>query len=52
MRRKSPRAGDRGPNAGASKRMFDQTIGIHPAPPRNSSRMREKFVRPEKLAAE
>jgi len=37
---------------GASKKMFDQTIGIHPSAAEEFVTMREKFVRPEKLAAE
>ncbi|MBV9859483.1 MAG: glutathione-disulfide reductase [Alphaproteobacteria bacterium] len=36
---------------GASKRMFDQTIGIHPSAAEEFVTLREKFVRP-KLAAE
>src|SRR5207237_2171180 len=37
---------------GASKRMFDQTIGIHPSAAEEFDTMREKFVSPQKLAAE
>ena len=37
---------------GASKRMFDQTIGIHPSTAEESVTMREKFVRPQTLAAD
>jgi len=37
---------------GASKRMFDQTVGIHPSAAEEFVTMREKFVRPAKLAAE
>src|SRR6266568_4833737 len=37
---------------GASKRMFDQTIGIHPSAAEEFVTMREKFVRPVKAAAE
>ena len=36
---------------GASKRIFDQTVGIHPSAAEEFVTMREKFVRP-KLAAE
>ncbi len=38
--------------SGATKRMFDQTIGIHPSAAEEFVTMREKFVRPQKLAAE
>jgi glutathione reductase (NADPH) len=37
---------------GASKKMFDQTVGIHPSAAEEFVTMREKFVRPQKLAAE
>ncbi|HLY43941.1 MAG TPA: glutathione-disulfide reductase [Stellaceae bacterium] len=38
---------------GASKRMFDQTVGIHPSAAEEFVTMREKFVRPpQKEAAE
>jgi glutathione reductase (NADPH) len=37
---------------GASKRMFDQTVGIHPSAAEEFVTMREKFVRPQKAAAE
>ncbi|HEV8029407.1 MAG TPA: glutathione-disulfide reductase [Stellaceae bacterium] len=37
---------------GASKKMFDQTIGIHPSAAEEFVTMREKFVRPQKAAAE
>jgi glutathione reductase (NADPH) len=37
---------------GASKRMFDQTVGIHPSAAEEFVTMREKFVRPVKAAAE
>jgi glutathione reductase (NADPH) len=37
---------------GASKRMFDQTVGIHPSAAEEFVTMREKFVRPQKQAAE
>ena len=33
---------------GASKRMFDQTVGIHPSAAEEFVTMREKFVRPQK----
>lgn len=36
---------------GASKRMFDETVGIHPSAAEEFVTMREKFVRP-KMAAE
>jgi glutathione reductase (NADPH) len=35
---------------GASKRMFDQTVGIHPSAAEEFVTMREKFVRPVKAA--
>ena len=37
---------------GASKRMFDQTVGIHPSAAEEFVTMREKTVRPTKMAAE
>jgi glutathione reductase (NADPH) len=37
---------------GASKRMFDQTVGIHPSAAEEFVTMREKVVRPAKLAAD
>jgi glutathione reductase (NADPH) len=37
---------------GASKRMFDQTVGIHPSAAEEFVTMREKLVRPQKAAAE
>ncbi|MBO0736110.1 MAG: glutathione-disulfide reductase [Alphaproteobacteria bacterium] len=37
---------------GASKRMFDQTVGIHPSAAEEFVTMREKLVRPAKLAAD
>jgi len=37
---------------GASKRMFDQTVGIHPSAAEEFVTMREKFVLPQKPAAE
>jgi glutathione reductase (NADPH) len=37
---------------GASKKMFDQTIGIHPSAAEEFVTMREKFVRPQKAAAD
>jgi len=37
---------------GASKRMFDETVGIHPSAAEEFVTMREKTVRPTKLAAE
>jgi glutathione reductase (NADPH) len=37
---------------GASKRQFDQTVGIHPSAAEEFVTMREKTVRPQKLAAE
>lgn len=37
---------------GASKRMFDQTVGIHPSAAEEFVTMREKTVRPQKAAAE
>jgi glutathione reductase (NADPH) len=37
---------------GASKRMFDQTVGIHPSAAEEFVTMREKFIRPVKAAAE
>jgi len=37
---------------GASKKMFDQTVGIHPSAAEEFVTMREKFVRPQKAAAE
>ena len=38
--------------SGATKKMFDQTIGIHPSAAEEFVTMREKTVRPTKLAAE
>jgi glutathione reductase (NADPH) len=38
--------------AGATKRMFDQTVGIHPSAAEEFVTMREKAVRPQKQAAE
>ena len=38
--------------AGATKRMFDQTVGIHPSAAEEFVTMREKTVRPQKQAAE
>jgi glutathione reductase (NADPH) len=37
---------------GASKKMFDQTVGIHPSAAEEFVTMREKFVRPQKAAAD
>ncbi len=37
---------------GVSKRMFDETVGIHPSAAEEFVTMREKMVRPTKLAAE
>ena len=37
---------------GVSKRMFDETVGIHPSAAEEFVTMREKLVRPAKLAAE
>jgi glutathione reductase (NADPH) len=37
---------------GVSKRMFDETVGIHPSAAEEFVTMREKLVRPTKLAAE
>ncbi len=37
---------------GASKKMFDQTVGIHPSAAEEFVTMREKFIRPVKAAAE
>jgi glutathione reductase (NADPH) len=37
---------------GASKRMFDQTVGIHPSAAEEFVTMREKTVRPVKMAAD
>jgi glutathione reductase (NADPH) len=37
---------------GASKRMFDATVGIHPSAAEEFVTMREKFVRPQKQAAD
>ena len=37
---------------GASKRMFDETIGIHPSTAEEFVTLRKKFVRPQKAAAE
>jgi len=37
---------------GASKRMLDETVGIHPSAAEEFVTMREKTVRPTKLAAE
>jgi glutathione reductase (NADPH) len=38
--------------SGATKRMFDQTVGIHPSAAEEFVTMREKTVRPTKLAAD
>ena len=38
--------------SGATKKMFDQTVGIHPSAAEEFVTMREKTVRPTKLAAE
>jgi glutathione reductase (NADPH) len=37
---------------GASKKMFDQTVGIHPSAAEEFVTLREKFVRPQKAAAD
>jgi glutathione reductase (NADPH) len=37
---------------GATKRQFDQTVGIHPSAAEEFVTMREKTVRPTKLAAD
>jgi glutathione reductase (NADPH) len=37
---------------GASKKMFDQTVGIHPSAAEEFVTMREKVVRPQKEAAD
>jgi glutathione reductase (NADPH) len=37
---------------GATKKQFDQTVGIHPSAAEEFVTMREKVVRPAKLAAE
>jgi glutathione reductase (NADPH) len=37
---------------GASKKMFDQTVGIHPSAAEEFVTMREKYIRPVKAAAE
>ncbi|MBV8888914.1 MAG: glutathione-disulfide reductase [Alphaproteobacteria bacterium] len=37
---------------GATKKQFDQTVGIHPSAAEEFVTMREKFVRPQKAAAE
>ena len=37
---------------GASKRVFDETVGIHPSAAEEFVTMREKTVRPQKQAAE
>ena len=37
---------------GATKRQFDQTVGIHPTAAEEFVTMREKTVRPTELAAE
>ena len=37
---------------GATKKQFDQTVGIHPSAAEGFVTMREKTVRPAKLAAE
>ena len=37
---------------GASKKIFDQTVGIHPSAAEEFVTMREKFVRPQKEAAD
>jgi glutathione reductase (NADPH) len=36
---------------GATKRQFDQTVGIHPSAAEEFVTMRDKYVRPEKKAA-
>jgi glutathione reductase (NADPH) len=37
---------------GATEKLFDQTVGIHPSAAEEFVTMREKTVRPTKLAAE
>ncbi len=37
---------------GATKKQFDQTVGIHPSAAEEFVTMRDKYVRPQKLAAE
>ena len=37
---------------GATKRQFDQTVGIHPSAAEEFVTMRDKYVRPQKAAAE
>jgi glutathione reductase (NADPH) len=37
---------------GATKKQFDQTVGIHPSAAEEFVTLREKFIRPEKAAAE
>ena len=37
---------------GASKKMFDETVGIHPSAAEECVTLREKFVRPQKAAAD
>jgi glutathione reductase (NADPH) len=38
--------------SGATKKMFDQTVGIHPSAAEEFVTMREKTLRPTKLAAD
>ena len=51
-RPRSSRAWRSRSKCGASKRMFDQTVGIHPSAAEEFVTMREKLVRPKKLAAD
>ena len=51
-RPRSSRASRSRSKAGATKRMFDQTVGIHPSAAEEFVTMREKTVRPQKQAAE
>jgi glutathione reductase (NADPH) len=37
---------------GATKKQFDQTVGIHPSAAEEFVTLRDKYVRPEKLAAQ
>jgi glutathione reductase (NADPH) len=37
---------------GATKKQFDQTVGIHPSAAEEFVTMREKTVRPQQLAAD
>jgi glutathione reductase (NADPH) len=37
---------------GATKQQFDQTVGIHPSAAEEFVTLRDKYVRPQKLAAE